>query len=278
MHKGFFRQGTPRTSIFTSFNSRSRSQSRSGGKGGFPSRYPRSTQCSPARRRKGSISSPSWEMEEGLDVQLVVRPEIKSFEDLRGKLFAADPVSNSNYDLIRNKIMRDHGVTEDQYRIDILGSSRHRAEAFAAGRSRPRCSRRRSRNGRWRAAGVGVLSRKAADYVSPTGRLLAAGGYGVGSRPIRSTVVRLVRAMASSTDWLRRFPGDRRSHRPVSVERRCRRARAALASCWIGRTKGVRRNPSMNIDSMRSDMAAAGRHSYDASFSSATDAQSARRG
>src|SRR5262245_11528378 len=41
--------------------------------------------------------------DEGLSVQLLVRPEIKSFADLRGKLFAADPV-DSNYDLIRNKL------------------------------------------------------------------------------------------------------------------------------------------------------------------------------
>ena len=49
------------------------------------------------------------EPEEGLDVQLVAQPKYKSLQELRGKLFAADPI-NSNYDLVRNKIMRDNGV------------------------------------------------------------------------------------------------------------------------------------------------------------------------
>ena len=49
------------------------------------------------------------QVEEGLSVQLVAKPEIKSLAELRGKLFAADPV-DSNYDLIRNKIMRDNGM------------------------------------------------------------------------------------------------------------------------------------------------------------------------
>ena len=31
---------------------------------------------------------------------------------------------HSNYDLIRNKIMRDNGIIDDQYRIEILGNSR----------------------------------------------------------------------------------------------------------------------------------------------------------
>jgi ABC-type nitrate/sulfonate/bicarbonate transport system substrate-binding protein len=138
------------------------------------------------------------EMEEGLDVQLVVRPEIKSFEDLRGKLFAADPV-DSNYDLIRNKIMRDHGVTEDQYRIDILGSSRHRAEAFAAGKVAaamlaPPFTERALASG-------GVVLAEGADYV-PNWPIACGWGLRRWLEANRSTVVRLVRAMASSTDWL----------------------------------------------------------------------------
>jgi len=71
--------------------------------------------------------------EEGLDVQLVARPEIKTLADLRGKLFAADPV-DSNYDLVRNKIMRDNGVAEDEYRIAILGNSSVRATALDEGK------------------------------------------------------------------------------------------------------------------------------------------------
>ena len=49
--------------------------------------------------------------EEGLNVQFVAQPEIRSFADLRGKLIAADPI-DSNFDLVRNKIMLDNGIPE----------------------------------------------------------------------------------------------------------------------------------------------------------------------
>lgn len=138
------------------------------------------------------------EAEEGLSVQLVVQPAIKSFADLRGKLFAADPV-DSNYDLIRNKIMRDHGITEDQYRIEILGNSGVRAAAFEAGRvdaamlQQPFSERAVAKGG--------VVLAEGSDYVQNWPLVC---GWGLRSwvADNRSTVVRFVRAMAAATDWL----------------------------------------------------------------------------
>jgi NitT/TauT family transport system substrate-binding protein len=138
------------------------------------------------------------EAEEGLSVQLMARPGTKSLAELRGKLFAADPV-DSNYDLIRNKIMHDNGITEDQYRIEILGNSRVRAEAFAAGK-----------------VDAAMLQPPATDHAIATGAVLLAEGAdyvknwplvtGWGLRPWlesnRSTVVRFIRAMANASDWL----------------------------------------------------------------------------
>src|SRR5919197_208665 len=67
--------------------------------------------------------------EEGLSAYLIGQPEVRSLEQLRGKLLAGDP-GDSNLDLIRKKILRSHSIDETEYRIDIIGSSPKRLEAF----------------------------------------------------------------------------------------------------------------------------------------------------
>src|SRR3954468_11991828 len=71
--------------------------------------------------------------EQGLNVQLVAQKEIGSLQELRGKLLAADPV-DSNFDLVRNKIMRDHGIAESDYRIEVIGNTPIRGRAFLDGK------------------------------------------------------------------------------------------------------------------------------------------------
>ena len=73
------------------------------------------------------------EAEEGLDVQLIAQSKYKSLQELRGKLFAADPI-DSNYDLVRNKIMRDNGIAESEYRYQVIGNSSIRLAAFLDGK------------------------------------------------------------------------------------------------------------------------------------------------
>ena len=60
--------------------------------------------------------------EEGLSAYLIGQPNIQSIEQLRGKLLAGDP-GDSNLDLIRKKILRQHGMDDTEYQIDIIGSS-----------------------------------------------------------------------------------------------------------------------------------------------------------
>jgi ABC-type nitrate/sulfonate/bicarbonate transport system substrate-binding protein len=136
--------------------------------------------------------------EEGLDVQLVAQPQYKSLQELRGKLFAADPI-DSNYDLVRNKIMRDHGLTEKDYRIDVLGPSRVRANAFALGKV-DAAMLAPPWNERAIAAGGKVLA-EGADYI-PNWPLSCGWGLRRWIEGNRSTVVRFVRAMAQASDWL----------------------------------------------------------------------------
>src|SRR5262247_1880127 len=68
-----------------------------------------------------------------LSAYLIEQANVKSIEQLRGKLLAGDP-KDSNLDLIRKKILRNHGIDDTEYKIDIIGSSPKRLEAFLQGR------------------------------------------------------------------------------------------------------------------------------------------------
>jgi ABC-type nitrate/sulfonate/bicarbonate transport system substrate-binding protein len=135
--------------------------------------------------------------EEGLDVQLIAQPGYTSLAALRGKLFAADPV-DSNYDLIRNKIMRDNGVPESDYKIDILGNSSLRAQAFLAGKVDAAMLQRPFSE--QAVAKGGVILAKGSDYV-PNWPIVCGWGLRKWMTDNRATVVRFVRAMAAASDW-----------------------------------------------------------------------------
>ncbi len=119
-------------------------------------------------------------------------------EDLRGKLLAADPV-DSNLDVIRMKIMREHGIHEDEYSYEIIGSTPARAKAFlegkvAAAMLTPPSSDRVMEAG-------GVLLARGEDYV-PDWPLACGWGLRSWVESNRDLVVRFIRAWAASTDWL----------------------------------------------------------------------------
>ncbi|HWG04362.1 MAG TPA: ABC transporter substrate-binding protein [Beijerinckiaceae bacterium] len=135
--------------------------------------------------------------EEGLNVQLVAQPEIRTLDDLRGTLIAADPV-DSNFDLVRNKILRDHGIGETDYAIEIIGNTPIRAQAFldkrvAAAMLTPPSTDKAL------AAGGHVLA-QGADYIP---RWPLACGWGlrrwVETNP--DIVTRFVRAWSQAADW-----------------------------------------------------------------------------
>ena len=136
--------------------------------------------------------------EQGLDVQLVARPGISGLSDLRGKVFAADPV-DSNYDLVRNKIMLANGVAESEYRIDILGNSRARAEAFAAGKVD--AAMLQGQFSESALAKGAVLLADGANYI-PNWPIMCGWGLRKWIEGNRDTVVRFSRAMAMASDWL----------------------------------------------------------------------------
>lgn len=136
--------------------------------------------------------------EEGLSAYLVGQPGVNSIDQLRGKLLAGDP-GDSNLDLIRKKILRRHAMDEDEYDIEIIGSSPVRLDAFlnrrvAAAMLTPPASDKAL------AAG-GVLLANAEDYV-PGWPLTC--GWTLRSWLLshRELVVRFIRAWVQATDWL----------------------------------------------------------------------------
>jgi ABC-type nitrate/sulfonate/bicarbonate transport system substrate-binding protein len=138
------------------------------------------------------------QMEQGLVASLVGRANMDRPEDLKGRLLAGDP-GDSNLDLIRRKILRSHGVMEDDYEVEIIGSSPKRLAAFVEGRVAgtmlaPPYSEKAL------AAGA-VLLAEAADYV-PDWPLTCAWSLRSWFTENRDLTVRFIRACADATDWL----------------------------------------------------------------------------
>ena len=138
--------------------------------------------------------------EEGLSAYLIGQSNVKSIEQLRGKLLAGDP-GDSNLDLIRKKILRHHGMDDTEYEIDIIGSSPKRLEAFLQGR-----------------VAAAMLTPPASDKaLAAGGVLLANSEQYVPNWPLtcgwtlrrwlvshRELVVRFIRSWVAATDWLLR--------------------------------------------------------------------------
>lgn len=136
--------------------------------------------------------------EEGLGVHLIAQPGIARIEDLKGRLLAGDP-GDSNLDLIRMKIMRSHGLSEDDYRVEIIGNTPERAKAFLAGKVAAAMLTPPSSDTVLAAGGV-VLAR-GEDYV-PDWPLACGWSRRAWVEENRDLVVRFIRAWAAATDWL----------------------------------------------------------------------------
>jgi ABC-type nitrate/sulfonate/bicarbonate transport system substrate-binding protein len=136
--------------------------------------------------------------EEGLTASLVGRSGVTSLEQLRGRLLAGDP-GDSNLDLVRMKILRSHGLQELDYRIEIIGSSPKRLEAFLQGRVDAAMLTPPSTE-KALAAG-GVLLARADDYVRnwPLTCGWTRRSWLEGHREL---AIRFIRAWVAATDWL----------------------------------------------------------------------------
>lgn len=152
--------------------------------------------------------------EEGLSAYLIGQPGFDSLAKLRGQLLAGDP-GDSNLDLIRKKILRSRGIDENEYRIEIIGSSPVRLQAFLQ-----------------RRVAAAMLTPPASDKaLAAGGVLLASGDDYVPGWPLtcgwtlrpwllehRALVVRFIRAWAAATDWLFR-PENREETLQLSMDK-----------------------------------------------------------
>ena len=136
--------------------------------------------------------------EEGLSAYLIGQPGFDSIDKLRGQLLAGDP-GDSNLDLIRKKILRQHGMDDSEYRIEIIGSSPVRLQAFlerrvVAAMLTPPASDKAVEAG-------GILLADANNYV-PGWPLTCGWTLRPWLSEHRELVVRFIRAWAAATDWL----------------------------------------------------------------------------
>lgn len=136
-------------------------------------------------------------VERGLDVRLVAEPSIASVANLRGKRLAGDP-GDSNYDLHRRKIMRDYGLGDDEYEVEIIGASKERFEALLAGRVVAAMLSSPYYQGA-AAKGFRILA-DGADHVPnyPTGSGWTRRAWAEANR---DKLVRFIRAIAEGNDW-----------------------------------------------------------------------------
>lgn len=134
--------------------------------------------------------------EQGLGATLVGRAGIGRPEDLRGALIASD--NGTNLDLIRAKILRGHGLEPADYRVESIGSSPRRLEAFLAGRvdalmlTEP-----------WtrRAIEAGATPLAVASAYVPRWPLVCGWGLRSWAEANRARLVRFIRAFVRATDW-----------------------------------------------------------------------------
>lgn len=186
--------------------------------------------------------------ETGLNVQLVVQPDIKSFADLRGKLIASDPV-DSNFDAIRNKMMLDEGLCEDDYDTEIIGNTPIRLDAFldgkvAAAMLTPPHSDKAVDAG-------GVILAEGAEYV-PIWPLACAWGLRSWIEGNRDLIVRFIRGWVQATDWLT-APANREEAIKVMVDEGYSPSRAAeyyrrlVPKCAID-VEAIRTNIALRIE------------------------------
>jgi len=136
--------------------------------------------------------------EEGLTAYLIGQAGVSSIEQLRGKLLAGDP-GDSNLDLIRKKILRNHRMDDTEYKIEIIGSSPKRFEAFmerrvAAAMLTPPWSDKA-------VAAGGKLLADAATYV-PNWPLTCGWTLRKWLASHHEITVRFIRAWVAATDWL----------------------------------------------------------------------------
>ncbi|HWO43162.1 MAG TPA: ABC transporter substrate-binding protein [Candidatus Eisenbacteria bacterium] len=164
--------------------------------------------------------------EEGLSAYLIGQPDVRSIEQLRGHLLAGDP-GDSNLDLIRKKILLTHDIAESEYRVEIIGSSPKRLEAFLQRRVKAAMLTPPASDKALAAGGVLLAD---ADAYVPGWPLTCGWALRRWLIDHRELVVRFIRAWVAATDWLL-DPANRAETLQLMMDREGLSAKAAEAAC-----------------------------------------------
>lgn len=181
-------------------------------------------------------------------VRLVVNPDIRNYEDLRGKVLGVDAVS-TGYSLVLQKLLQLGGLKEGEYRLQPAGSSAMRAQALMENKfsgtilTTPLEIAPESRG-----------YRRLADATSVLGPYQAIVGMARRSwaEAHADALAGFIRASASAIDWLFE-PGNRaeaiaiyRKHVPTVDEDTARRHVEAL----IGEREGFTRGAALDAEGL----------------------------
>lgn len=131
-------------------------------------------------------------------VRLVVSPDVRSYDDLRGKTLAVDAVA-TGYSLVLQKLLQLGGLKEGDYRLESVGATGTRAQALMENKfsgtilTTPLEVAPESRGYRRLANAVDVLG----PYQTIVG--MARRSWAIANR---DALVRFIRASAEAIDWL----------------------------------------------------------------------------
>jgi ABC-type nitrate/sulfonate/bicarbonate transport system substrate-binding protein len=191
-------------------------------------------------------------------VRLVVSPDVKGYEDLRGKTLAVDAVA-TGYSLVLRKLLQLGGLEEGDYRLESVGATATRAQALMENKcsgtilTTPLEIAPESRGYRRLANAVDVLG----PYQTIVG--MARRGW---AHDNRDALVGFIRASTEAIDWL--FDPKNRSeavaiyrkHLPTVPEDAAQRHVDALLGEREGFTRGGALDPQgmMTVLRIRSEL------------------------
>jgi ABC-type nitrate/sulfonate/bicarbonate transport system substrate-binding protein len=181
-------------------------------------------------------------------VRLVVSPDVKDYDDLRGKTLAVDAVA-TGYSLVLQKLLQLGGLKEGDYRLESVGATGIRAQALMENKfsgtilTTPLEIAPESQGYRRLANAIDVLG----PYQTIVG--MARRGWAMGNR---AALVSFIRASTEAIDWLY-DPKNRteavaiyRKHLPNLPEEAAQRHLSAL----LGEREGFTRGGALDSEGM----------------------------
>jgi ABC-type nitrate/sulfonate/bicarbonate transport system substrate-binding protein len=185
---------------------------------------------------------------QGVDQKLVVAPGIQTYSDLKGKVFAVD-APTTGYAIVGVYIMKQHGLEWNRdYTFKSFGNTIARADAMSRGEAAGAMMSLPEEEIKKR--GFKVLA-EAQDYVKHYAR-----GLGATRRDWANAnedlVVRFVRAMIRTTDWLQAPKNQQEAVELLLSETKNNKARAeAIYRQTLSPTMGLTPRSRLDLEGIR---------------------------